>query len=430
MTTDYENETSVIGAILIEPSCYPEVSKILTADDFQYEQPRDVFEVVTEMSVGGEPIDPVTIADRLKKRHSAAGKEYLVEAMEVTPTAANVIAYANLVKEASNKRKLAGLAMEIHKMLADLSSADEIAAKVYDRLASLEKKSGTVTSADAMIEFMTHREHIDNGRAAFIRTGYSQLDRLLGGGMANGGVYVVGSRPGMGKTSFGLNVTENVASAGNPCLFVSLEMTRIELTAKRIARDSGLTYSDVLMSKLGTEHYRRMMHSMARLAELPVTITDKPIMSVADIALEARRIKGLKLLCIDYFSLIKPPTKRQKRYEEMSEISGELKMLAKSLDIPILLLAQLNRENESRSNKRPILSDLRETGALEQDATAVMFLHREGYYAHKTEDDNGHDWESEELEVIVAKNRNGKTGVVPMLWFGNSGRIHVIEMRY
>ena len=432
MITPYESETAVIGSILIDPPCLDEISDLLTADDFHYDKSRTVYEAITAMNLTGESIDPVILKDRLEVNGEEYG-QYILDAMQITPTSANVRKYAELVKEDSSRRKLRQLEKDIGIMLMDRTPPDEISAHIYAELSNMEAKTrhGIVTSADAIQEYMEHRANIDSGKAVTVKTGYAPLDKMLGGGMTNGSVYVVGARPGMGKTSLGVNIVENVASAGLPCLFVSLEMTRLELTAKRISLESGLSYSDVLMNELDEEQYRALTRELPRLSQLPAHTTDEPRMTVSDIALAARRVKGLRFMCIDYFSLITPMYRSQSRYEQMTSISNDLKALAKTLNIPVLLLAQLNRENEGRSNKRPMLSDLRETGALEQDATAVMFLHREDYYTPKTEADNdGEDWHSDPMEVIVSKCRHGGTGTVNMLWFGKTGRIYAEETRY
>lgn len=417
------SEQAVVGAILIDSACLSAISSILSASDFAFAQTRAVYEAANALSLLNEPIDAVTIQSKAKEQGNTLGNEYLCGLMETTPTAANAELYARLVKKESNKRALHRLALDIDSALEDNGEPDEVAAMVHTVLAELDSKarSDMTNSADAIQAFYDYRADFERaGKQPIVKTCYDQLDRMLGGGLVNGGLYVVGARPGIGKTSMGMCLADNIASNGMPTLFVSLEMTRLELTAKRLARESGVPYNTTLMGKLGNEEYQKINKIAASLSNSPVIMTDKPRMTLNDIALTARRVKGLRCIVVDYFGLITPMTKAKSRYEQYTEIIDDMKRLAKTLNIPIICLAQLNRENEQRGNKRPMLSDLRETGAVEQSADAVIFLHRESYYSRE----EVNEWDSENLEVIVAKNRHGRTGKIDMMWFGPTGRIY------
>jgi replicative DNA helicase len=417
------NENAVAGSVIIDPSCLQAIASILTVNDFSFAQPQAIFQAATALSVSDSPIDVVTIKDKAKELGTTLSDEYLLGIMQTTPTAANAELYAQLVKTDSDKRALHRIATEIDVALKENESPDEIASKVHTALEAIDAKArrDMITSPEAIQGFYEYRAELEaQGKSAIVRTCYDQLDRTLGGGLVNGGLYVVGARPGVGKTSFAMCLADSIASSGMPTLFVSLEMTNIELTAKRLAREGGVNYSQVLMGKLGNEEYQKINKIAPQLSDNPVTITDKPRMTTNDIALAARRVKGVRCIIIDYFGLITPTSRSQSRYERMTDIIDDLKRLAKTLNLPIICLAQLNRENEQRGNKRPVLSDLRETGAVEQDADAVIFLHRESYYSKE----ETNEWDSESLEVIVAKNRHGRTGKIDMMWFGPTGRIY------
>lgn len=422
-STSYEQ--SVAGSILIDPSCIPDVTAIISADDFAYDRPRAIFQAAVDMAAADKAIDPVTVMEKANKSGVAVQPEYIKELMQVTPTAAHVLEYARLVKKESRKRQLRDVAATITDELDALAEPDEVAGKVLtmmDKLTASTSKT-LVTSADALTEFYAYRAELEKpGAQVLVRTNFSNLDAMLGGGLVNGNLVIIGARPGMGKTSTAVCLMEQIAAAGMPILFVSLEMTRNEITAKRLSRDSGIPIEKTLMGLMGEDEYKRVNAASTKLYEHPVTITDKPRMTVNDIAMAARQIKGLRCLFIDHFSLITPSNRKAERTVQYTEISNDLKSLAKTLNIPIVCLAQLNRQNEARSNKRAMLSDLRETGAAEQDADAVIFIHRERYYQQDAPELK--DWEAEEMELIVAKNRHGKTGTLSMLWFGATGRIH------
>lgn len=425
MLDTIKSEYAVIGSILIDPDCLSYVTAILNPDDFAYEINKSIFRATVQLANDGKTVDPVTVLDALKTSGEDVESRYIMELMAVTPTAVNVEEYAKIVKADSRRRALRALTATVEEQLDSGMTPEEVTGNIYTTLEGMEKAAptGIVKGNEAIAEFYEYRKRLEAGGGnAIVRTGYQDLDRMLGGGLVSGGLYVIAARPGVGKTTTGICITENIAKAGMPVLFVSLEMTRLELTAKRLARESGVKYNTVLMGMMNAGEYKSVNEASARLYGLPVTMTDKPRMTVTDIALTARRVKGLRCLVVDYFGLITPDTKRNQRYEQYTEIIDDLKRLAKTLNIPIICLAQLNRENEQRSDKRPRLADLRETGAVEQSADAVIFLHRERYYA--TDAEPLSDSQSEDLDVIIAKNRHGSVGTLHMMWFGATGRIY------
>ena len=254
---------------------------------------------------------------------------------------------------------------------------------------------------------------MEEGTASgFVPTGFRDIDILLGGGMLSSGMYILAARPGMGKTTVALNIADRVAERTGPVVFVSLEMDEEQLMAKRLSRLSGIPGNRLLMDKRTGPEGGRLAEVRSKLSRLPVHISQRPAVTVDDIALLARKVKGVKLLVVDYIGKITPGqgAQRKNRIEYMTEISGALKTLARTLRIPVLVLCQLNRQTEGQSDKVPQLSHLRDTGATEQDADGVIFLYREDYYAEKKP--SGFD--PSPLEIIVAKNRHGSTGKCEM----------------
>lgn len=419
MINTLEAESAVAGAILIDAACLPAVTAILTADDFALEANRAIFQAAVELNRAGEAVDPVTIRAAAKGEVSS---EYIMQLMEVTTTAANAGVYATEARKASMRRSLRRLAANINERAA----LDEPRELIGDALRELERVEAQdtaqelATTGDALMGYYDHRRRVDEGGGGFVPTGFKRLDDLLGGGMLNSGLYVLAARPGMGKTTFALSIADSIAATG-PVLFVSLEMDVNQLAAKRLGRMSGIPASRLMMGNLLEEERERAATFSVKMSQLPVYMNRKPWATVDDIGNMARKVKGLRCIVIDYFGLIRTPEKRMSRYEAMTEISGSLKALARSLKVPILCLAQLNRENMQRRGNRPQLSDLRDTGALEQDADGVIFLHRPDYYEEKDEDFD--PWSPVALQIILEKNRHSGTGVCDAAFYMAVGRI-------
>jgi replicative DNA helicase len=409
---------------LIDSRCLADISNTLTVDDFSLETSKAIFKAAQKLDISGRPIDPVTIKAQAQADGIKLDNAYFIKLMDETPTAANVGAYIPLVKADSQKRQLYDIANRISEGLTEGASAEELIATTQTDMQKVcEAVTSKVANTPAMIrEWMDYRKAFDKDpNAKILRTGYSGLDKILGGGLMNGDFYVIGARPGAGKTTLGLSIIDKIASSGKPVYFASLEMTKLELTAKRISRESGLPYGTCLMQKMTEGDYRQAYESIKKLQNLPVDISDEPRMTVNDIMFAARKIKGLRCICVDHFSLISPGKRTAKRYDDMTLVSNDLKRMAKTLNVPVICLAQLNRENEGRTNKRPMLSDLRETGAIEQDADTVMFVHRESIYnVNRTASES----ETEPMELIVAKNRHGACGKINMVFCGKTGNIY------
>lgn len=423
-----EYENSVAGSLFIDPSCLLEITEIISPQDLCYEAPRAVLEAAIALNMDNAVIDPLTIQEKAAKLGVQLSKDYIFQAMNNTVTSAHAAEYAKLVRKSSQNRRLYGLTQEMQERLVEHAEPNEIISEAYTRLETVATSGSSreiVSSMDAISEWYNKRSEIDSGGSVpAVKTGFDSLDSALGGGMTNGGLYIIGARPGVGKTTVGLAISDNIAARGEPVLFVSMEMSMNEISAKRVARVAGIPYHLALIGPMSGDDYRKALLHVDKLCEASLYLADKPQMTVQDILFAAQRIKGRKGLaavCVDYLNIIKAPPSKGSRYEKFTEISNDLKRMAGTLNVPVICLAQLNRENEGRSNKRPILSDLRDTGAIEQDANAVIFLHREAYYNRDDEDRQPYD--AEELELIIAKCRNGTPGKVAMAWYGATGRI-------
>lgn len=421
MTIDaLEAESAVCGSILLDDACLPEVLEHLTEADFVLEANRSIFRAAVELYRREEPVDPVSI--RAKAR-GAVSDAYMMELMQATNTAANAGIYAEETRRASMRRSLVALGQELEQRASTLEDTPrELIFTAQRKLEAIEAQDTArelATSGDTLLAYYRHRERVDAGSGGYVPTGYRSLDRLLGGGLLNSGFYILAARPGMGKTTFGLAVADQVAQQNGPVLFVSLEMDEEQLAAKRLARAAGISYDALMMGNLGDEERARAAEWSSKVSQIPVYTNRKPRATVDDIANMARKVKGLKLLVVDYFGLIRTEERAKNRYEAMTEVSGQLKALARKLKVPLLCLAQINRENAQRQDKRPQLSDLRDTGALEQDADGVIFLHCNSYYNQERPD----PWEPDYMQIILAKNRHASTGTCDAAFYRAVGRI-------
>lgn len=398
-------ETTVAGSILIDPDSYGRVSELITADDFQLELPRQIFQAAGELSAAGETIDPMTVKERFSTHGWAIGNETMFQYMEVTPTAANDTAYAEIVQQHAQRRRLNALA---ERILGD-QSADpgEVIARAGAELDNLSRSNvgGRITSSyDAVSRFYELLERRETGEKNVVKTGFPSLDTMLGGGFLRGGLYILAARPGMGKTSLALNIADSMEGG---VLFVSLEMSADQLTAKRLARLSGISSSRLLMGDgPSDDEYERITPATLKLSKSGVYLNQRTGATVGEIRLMARSVKHLSCIIVDYLGLIKPEQPGS-RYETITAISGALKQLAMSERVPVLALAQLNRAAEQRAGNKPTLSDLRDSGAIEQDADGVLLLYRPDYYDRERQDGG-----ISTVELEVAKNRHANTGEI------------------
>ena len=425
MTDNYTAEQSVIGSILIDAACVPDVLQIVKAADFRQGINQDVLQTVAEMYAAGEIIDPVTVIDGIKRRgsqYSGDIERYAREAMDLTPTAANVLQYARIVKEAAQRRRLSDLADEIAENARFGENVNDVLASALTSLQTLETDAGAkvTTGPDAIADFRAWvKEAQADPEHAVVRTNFTSLDCKLGGGLVKTGLYIIGARPGMGKTTVALNLATYIAHAGKRVLFVSLEMDKTQITTKRVAMWTGISFTALYNGRISDADAERLGPALDRIEQLPLDVIDEGVGDVADLSAFLQLRKNYDVVFVDYLGILSPAEEdlQKPRYEQITNISADLKKLAKRLHIPIVVLSQLNRESNSRKNKRPTLTDLRDTGAIEQDADGVILLYRDGYFQDEKP-------QVEDIEFILAKNRHGETGTVKLVWHAASGRVY------
>ena len=307
--------------------------------------------------------------------------------------------------EAADQQKpTAGVIAAAMQALADADAAPQTA---------------MLSASEALAGFLDYRERLDAGQAVVVSTGYPGLDTLLGGGMLHQGLYILAARPGCGKTTLGLKLAEHAAKSG-ACLFFSLEMSAEQITARRIAAESGLSIGQLMVGRgLNDDEQAKLANAASALSERDFQLNRAPGASVADIAQAAHLTKNLRLVVVDYLGLVRSDERGLSIYERVTKNSAALKALARSLNVPVLCLCQLNRAAEQRTDKTPSMADLRDSGAIEQDADAVILLHRPAMY----EPGQPKSWESQTLTAIVAKNRHGNIGKLDFDFWGSSGII-------
>lgn len=413
---------SVIGSILIDSACLPVVRPLVTAQDFPLAADRAIFEAACRLEDEGKPADVVTILEDARKHGADVSDQYAAELLQVTPTAAHAAEYARQVHEEAVRRRLTAVG---ETLLEDAQDQQKPTAGVIAATMQALENADTapqmtmLTTSDALMGFLDYRERLDAGQAVTVSTGYPGLDKLLGGGMLHQGLYILAARPGCGKTTLGLKLAEQAAKSG-ACLFFSLEMSAEQITARRIAAESGLSIGRLMVGrKFDDDEQAKLANAASVLSTHDFRLNRAPGASVADIAQAAHLTKNLRLVVIDYLGLVRSDERNLSAYERVTKNSAALKALARSLDVPVLCLCQLNRAAEQRADKCPSMADLRDSGAIEQDADAIILLHRPAMY----EPGEVRPWESQTLTAIVAKNRHGATGKLDFDFWGSSGII-------
>ena len=431
-----EAEQAVLGAMLLKPDAVTTAAEELSADDFYRETHRLIYEAMMELKDRTEPVDLVTLTEQLKKADKLAkigGIPALSLIANSVPTAANVHYHARIVHEKAQLRSLINAATEIAG--AAYESADE----VEDIMDSAEKRILAVSSGKRSKDFVPLQdilldtlEQIDlrynnKGSITGLPTGFTELDHLTAG-LQKSDLILVAARPSMGKTAFTLNIAAHVVlRAKEPVAFFSLEMSKEQLVQRLLCSEGRIDSQRLRVGELEEKEWGDLIDTANRLSAAPLYIDDTPGITVMELRSKARRLKaehGLSLIVIDYLQLMQGRGNKNgdNRQQEISEISRSLKALARELNVPVIALSQLSRSVESRQIKRPMLSDLRESGSLEQDADIVMFLYREDYYDPETENKNI-------TEVIIAKHRNGPVDTVDLTFlkqftkFGNLSRM-------
>lgn len=415
-----EAEQSVIGAVFLEPQALITASEILLPEDFYRVAHRKIFETMLVLNDRGQPVDLVTIAEELKVKNEledVGGISYITELANAVPTAANIVYYANIVDEKSLLRRLIRVATDIVE--DGYTREDEVEAL----LGEAEKKMMEVSNRknagdfrhikDVLVETYDNIEllHTRKGEVTGIPTGFRDLDKITAGFQRND-LIIVAARPSVGKTAFALNVAQNVATKTdeNVAIF-SLEMGAEQLVMRMLCAEGNIDAQVLRTGNLEADDWRKLTMAMGSLSNAGIFIDDSPGLRVNEIRSKCRRLQqehGLGMVMIDYMQLIMGSGRgSDNRQQEVSEISRSLKALARELKIPVVALSQLSRGVEQRQDKRPMMSDLRESGSIEQDADIVSFLYREDYYDKETEMQNM-------IEIIIAKQRNGPTGTVTL----------------
>ncbi len=421
MPADLEAEESLIGAMLLSTEAVEEVMEHITAGDFYSKEHQEIVEAIATIWRRGKAVDCVTVGRELKNRGSGKDETettaYLTELVASTPVISHVDSHIGIVIDLAKKRELITTATKI----AEESLISEMPAEVLVDRAEAEifalgegrREGGTERIEKSISEALDRLE--GRGSAVGLPTGLIDLDRLTGG-LREGELIVVGARPSMGKTALAMGIAAHIATEKSlPVLVASLEMGEADLTARLIAGEARLNHRGAELTEVERS---RMGIAAKQLAIAPLFINDRPTSTPQSIRSEARRLKakeGLALIVVDYLQLMTAGGRINDRQAEIAEVSRSLKVLARELEIPIIAVSQLSRKLEDRSEKRPLLSDLRESGQIEQDADLVLFLYRDEVYSAESKD-------AGVAEVIVAKNRNGATGTTRMAWIAGQTR--------
>lgn len=413
-------EQAVLGSILIDSSCVAEVIGILRPDDFYLEQNREIYETIYTMFNFSQTIDPVTVLDKMRELgcfHDNS-RDYILQLMEITPTAARVERYARIVREKAMLRGLAQAASDISQIVYDqVGTPSEILEAAEKKIYALRK--GERTDSLEHIGTVLHKvfDHLtelsmSDSAIPGLSTGLRDLDTKING-LNKSDLLLIAARPAMGKSSLALNIGVNVAKKYKQTVAVfNLEMSREQLAMRLLSGESFVDSQKMLTGKLSDEEWGKLAMASASLSQTDIRIDDNPSVTVAEMNAKLRRVEDLGLVVIDYLQLMTGSgygRQSENRVQVVGEISRSLKIMAKELNVPVICLSQLSRAVESRTDKRPIMSDLRESGAIEQDADVIMFIYRDDYYNENSEEKNV-------AECIVAKNRHGETGTVKLQW--------------
>ena len=425
-------EQSLLGSVLIDPASLNEVADLITAEDFYLSEHKQIYLAMHELFLTNSEIDEVTLIDMLVTKgiyDKSGGEDYIRTLAEVVPDALNVKDYARIVKEKSVLRKLIEACGEISEAAySEQKSVTSILDHAENLIFNIAQGRDTKNFRhvkEVLGDVFHHLHELNTNKEATqgTRTGFSGLDRVLAG-MGKSDLVLVGARPGMGKTSFALNVATNVAKQTKKavCIF-SLEMSAEQLVTRVLASEALVDSYALRTGELKPEQWEHLAVASGELAGCDILIDDTAGMTVTAMKAKLRRVQNLGLVVIDYLGLMQSDGYKDNRVQQVSEISRSLKIMAKELMVPVICCAQLSRGPEGRQGNKPMLSDLRDSGAIEQDADTVIFLYRSEYY--KTDDAANQDMSI--AEIIIAKNRHGSTGTVNMGWNGQFTKFVTIE---
>ena len=429
-----EAEQSVLGAVIIDPPCMAVVLDYLKPDSFYSEHNKQIFACMYTMYETGDAIDFITLLDKVESdqifKDVGQAKVYLTRLVEVVPSSSNVEAYAKIVREKHYVRSLVDASKDIINKSGDgeysAASLLDMAEQNIFEIRQGKDSRGLQKISSVILETYDNLQRIsgeDRDRYLGISTGFSSIDHVITG-LNKSDLLLVAARPGMGKTSFVLNVSENVATkSGKSVAIFSLEMSSSQLATRLLSSKAQIPSQNFRTGNMSTDEWSRLATNAQVLSASKMYIDDSAGINVTEMKSKLRRIKDLGLVVIDYLQLMTSGTKSENRVQEVSGITRGLKIMAKELNVPVLVCSQLSRGPDSRVDHRPLLADLRESGSIEQDADIVMFLYRDSYYNPESEDHSI-------AECIVAKNRHGETTTVKLHWSGQYTRYSTLERAY
>ena len=420
-------EQSLLGAVLVDPESFNEIADMVAVADFYLEEHQQIFSAMHELFLTSRDIDVVTLIDMLVQKGiytKSGGEQYIRTIAEVVPNALNVKDYARIVKDKSVLRQLIGACEEVtDTAYSEQDDVSHILDSAENKIFAIAQGKDTkgfrhIREVIGDVYAHLHEMNTDKDGSQGTSTGFTGLDRMLAG-MGDSDLILVGARPGMGKTSFCLNIGTNVAAqTGKTVCIFSLEMSAEQLVNRIISSEAMVDSYAMRTGDLKDEDWENIALATSKLAKCDILIDDTAGITATGMKAKLRRVKNLGLVVIDYLQLMQGDGRHDNRVQEVAEISRAMKLMAKELNVPVICCSQLSRGPESRTDKRPMMSDLRESGSIEQDADVVLFLYRDEYYKVNESSDPNSDAAASIAEVIVAKNRHGSTGTVKMGWIG------------
>lgn len=439
MPVNYDAEQSILGCVLIDADCMEECVAEINADYFYFPQHRAIFGAMMLMYSKSRAIDPVIIVDTLTKTgqyDTSGGREYLLQLQQAVPSAVNISEYIKIVKEQYYLRTLIDISNEI---IGQASSGEAEASVILDNAEQLiynvrqgKEKNGPTKISEVIVNDVYNKlaqiTGEDKEKYKGIPSGFSMLDKYLTG-LNKSDLILIGARPAMGKTSFALNLAQNISmGARKKCIVFSLEMTKEQLAERLLSAQAGVESQKLKTGELTNDEWVRLGNAAGQFNDVELYLDDTSSITVPEIKSRIRRMKNVDAIIIDYLGLISSASKKENRVQEVSEITRQLKMMAKDLNIPVICCAQLSRGTEGHGkNHKPQLADLRESGSIEQDADIVLFLYREDYYRNDVAEDKQDDIDANKTELIVAKNRHGATGSIEMTFDKEFTRFRSID---
>jgi replicative DNA helicase len=429
-----EAEQSILGGLMIDPFAWDLVSAIITEDDFYKVAHRKIYNTITQLYAKSQPVDIITVSNSLtdsRDLEAIGGTNYLAEVMNATPTAAHIETYSKIVHEKALLRKLIHISGEIiEKSYGESYETveaflDEVEGQIFN-IAEKKNTAGLVGAAELIKESINRLTELAERKSDVtgIATGFTHMDKMTSG-FQPGELIIIAARPSMGKTAFSLNIAQHVVLREKKSLaYFSVEMGKEQMMMRLLASEARVNLSDLRNGALADNAWPRLIDKASQMAEARLFIDDTSGISPFEIRAKCRRMKaqhGLDMIMIDYLQLMDLKQKVESRERAVSEISKALKGIAKELGVPVIALAQLNRGVEGRSDRRPMLSDLRESGSIEQDADVIMMIYREDYYDRENPEIKGLS------EIIIGKQRNGPVGTIKLKWESNIGRFSNLE---